>query len=56
MGDGAVGKTVFFLTWMNNELPRAYMYGSIPTIFDDYSAEMMVDGKPVSLSLFDTGR
>ena len=56
MGDGAIGKTVFFLTWMNNELPREYMYGSIPTVFDNYCGELMVDGKPVLLSLFDTGK
>ncbi|KAN0065351.1 Rho GTPase [Thecaphora frezii] len=50
VGDGACGKTSLLCVFAIGEFPQEYE----PTIFENYVAEIRLDGKPVQLALWDT--
>jgi Ras-related C3 botulinum toxin substrate 1 len=49
-GDGAVGKTALLVTFSTDTYPEDY----VPTVFDNYQANFIIDDHPVSMGLWDT--
>eukprot|EP00123_Amoebidium_parasiticum_P016351 comp23401_c4_seq1/m.38821 comp23401_c4_seq1/g.38821 ORF comp23401_c4_seq1/g.38821 comp23401_c4_seq1/m.38821 type:complete len:194 (-) comp23401_c4_seq1:218-799(-) len=50
VGDGACGKTCLLIVFSKDQFPEVY----VPTVFENYVADIQVDGKQVELALWDT--
>ena len=47
VGDGACGKTCLLIVFSKDQFPEVY----VPTVFENYVADIEVDGKQVRLRL-----
>ena len=50
VGDGSTGKTSLLVVFAGDAFPTEY----VPTVFENYMTYVMVDGRRVALSLWDT--
>ncbi|XP_019713006.1 rho-related GTP-binding protein RhoA-C isoform X1 [Hippocampus comes] len=50
VGDGACGKTCLLIVFSKDQFPEVY----VPTVFENYIADIEVDCKQVELALWDT--
>ena len=47
VGDGACGKTCLLIVFSKDQFPEVY----VPTVFENYVADIEVDGKQVCLAV-----
>ncbi|MEE6513023.1 hypothetical protein FKM82_020443 [Ascaphus truei] len=50
VGDEACGKTCLLIVFSKDEFPEVY----VPTVFENYVADIEVDNRQVELALWDT--
>eukprot|EP00941_MAST-03F_sp_MAST-3F-sp1_P006068 g6068.t1 len=50
VGDGGIGKSSLLIRFASGNFPHEY----IPTVFDNYSTDVVLDQQPISLGLWDT--